>query len=492
MPTCSKGKVARLILSGAGLFHLVFIWGGLKAQSDATDIERLRPNIILIMCDDLGWGDVGFNGNQKVKTPNLDLLAKKGIILNRFYSAGSVCSPTRASCLTGRHPSRMGIPTANAGHLPLKEITLPELLKQKGYTTGHFGKWHLGTLTATINDANRGRPRDYRHYSLPTEHGYDVYFATESKVPTYDPMIKPIVFDTARGESLRYGWSALENVASEDLQTYGTYYWEGREQMTLNNIQGDDTRIIMDRAIPFIANAVGLQQSFFATIWFHTPHLPVVADEIHRNRFIDMSHREQLYYGTISAMDEQVGRLWHSLESLGIADNTWLWFCSDNGPEVRTPGSAGPFKGKKRDLFEGGVRVPAFVVWPNQLEGEKQINTPLVTSDYLPTILTQIEPTFSSKLILDGENVWSILTQETDQRQQAIGFLFKNRRSWVDNRYKLISNNNGEQFSLFDLQNDPGETNDLFPVLPDLAQEMTLSLNSWLTSVENSNAGKDY
>ena len=135
--------------------------------------ESQDPNIILIMCDDLGWGDTGFNGNEIIQTPNLDFLAGKGITFNRFYSASAVCSPTRGSCLTGRNPYRYGIPTANAGHMKIEEITLPELLKERGYSTGHFGKWHLGPLTTKVKDANRGKPGDSTNYSIPTMHGYD-------------------------------------------------------------------------------------------------------------------------------------------------------------------------------------------------------------------------------------------------------------------------------------------------------------------------------
>ena len=131
-----------------------------------------RPHIILLMCDDLGWGDVGFNGSQTAQTPNLDRLAKRGSRFTRFYSASPVCSPTRGSCLTGRNPYRYGIPNANAGHMLPEEITLAELLQNAGYTTGHFGKWHLGTLTTQVKDANRGRPGDSTHYSLPTHHGF--------------------------------------------------------------------------------------------------------------------------------------------------------------------------------------------------------------------------------------------------------------------------------------------------------------------------------
>ncbi|NND34729.1 MAG: sulfatase-like hydrolase/transferase, partial [Saprospiraceae bacterium] len=162
------------------------------ASPDLQSISD-QPNIILIMCDDLGWMDVGFNGNASIRTPNLDTLAAQGLKFNRFYAAAPVCSPTRASCLTGRSPFRMGIPNANAGHLPGEEITLPEILRDKNYFSGHFGKWHLGTLTRDTIDANRGGRRDQDvHYTVPSEHGYDVYFCTESKVPTHYPMIKPV------------------------------------------------------------------------------------------------------------------------------------------------------------------------------------------------------------------------------------------------------------------------------------------------------------
>ena len=138
-----------------------------------------EPNIVLIMCDDLGWGDVGFNGNKVIRTPHLDAMAKGGMKFNRFYAAAPVCSPTRGSCITGRHPFRYGIPFANSGHMKPEELTLAELLKKQGYTTGHFGKWHLGTLTKTVKDANRGGPRGAKNYSPPQVNGFDACF-TES------------------------------------------------------------------------------------------------------------------------------------------------------------------------------------------------------------------------------------------------------------------------------------------------------------------------
>jgi arylsulfatase A-like enzyme len=449
-----------------------------------------RPNVLLIMCDDLGWGDTGFNGNEVVKTPHLDALAGKGVVLNRFYAASPVCSPTRASCITGRHPERMGIHTANSGHLPPEEITLPELLRTAGYATGHFGKWHLGTLTAMVEDANRGQPRDYQHYSLPTANGYDTYFCTESKVPTWDPMFKPAVFDTTKGESLHYGWAAREE--GEPVETYGTFYWSGPEELVLDNLQGDNSRIIMDRVIPFVQQSVQAQKPFFSTVWFHTPHLPVSTSAHYRSLYPDLPYSQQLYYGTITAMDEQVGRLWTELERLGVADNTMLWFCSDNGPENRTPGSSGPYRERKRSLYEGGVRVPAFCVWPDQLAGGSQTEAPIFTSDYLPTILQYLEINYPDDRPLDGVDVRALLTGERTIRNAPMGFWFNNRRSWLTDRYKLISTDAGKSYELYDLQLDAAEKHNIAAENPLLVEQMKVSLLTWWLSVSNSEQGGDY
>lgn len=458
-----------------------------------SQTSRSQPNIVLIMCDDLGWGDVGFNGNKLVKTPNLDSLAHHGVILRRFYSAGAVCSPTRASCLTGRNPNRLGIMGANSGHMKEEEITLPELLKNAGYQTGHFGKWHLGTLTTKIKDANRGLPRNHTHYSIPTQHGYDTYLVTESKVPTFDPMIRPDRFDTTQGESLRYGWSALED-ADDGRQalSYGTYYWKGRASIELTNVEGSNARIIMDRVVPFVRQATNEDQPFFAAIWFHTPHLPLVTNEIQRSKYAQLSHREQLLYGSISAMDEQVGRLMRVLHELNEADNTMIWFCSDNGPERDTPSTAGPFRGQKRDLYEGGVRVPAFCHWPNGLTGGKVIDAPMVTSDYLPTIVNLLDLSYPIDRPIDGLDVWPLVTNDEFERNAGIGFSFKDSRSWVTNQYKLITLDRATSFELYDLLKDPEESQDISSHNVALVKELQSDLEKWLQSVEQSQQGADY
>jgi arylsulfatase A-like enzyme len=464
------------------IVFLIAAIGMLHAQAQES------PNIIMVMTDDLGWFDVGFNGNTQIQTPYLDNMAKSGIILDRFYSASAVCSPTRASCLTGRNPNRMGIPHANTGHLKKEETTIPELLKNEGYVTGFFGKWHLGILTKNTIDANRGgRKQHFEHYSIPAGHGYDSYFCTESKVPTYDPMVFPASFESH--ESKRYGWNAITNKKEKN---YGTSYWKGVEDAETKNLNGDDSKIIMDRVIPFIRNAVDKGKPFFTTIWFHTPHLPVVADGKHCNLYEGLSEEEKIYYGTISALDDQMGRLWEYLVAQGVSDNTMIWFCSDNGPEEKTPGSAGIFRERKRSLHEGGVRVPAFIVWEKSLPGGNRIDYPMVTSDYLPTIIDFLEIDYPVERPLDGISVKDALTGKSKRRNQAIGFMFSDQISWVSDDFKLISKDKGQTFELYDLKKDKAEKHDIKEAHPDRVADMSKHLSAWIRSVENSNSGADY
>ncbi|MCP5116650.1 MAG: sulfatase-like hydrolase/transferase, partial [bacterium] len=341
-----------------------------------------RPNIVLMMADDLGWGDVGFHGNRVIRTPELDRMAAGGLEFERFYAGAPVCSPTRGSAISGRHPFRYGVYFANEGHMRAAELTLAELLRDAGYRTGHFGKWHLGTLTKTLKESNRGGPDGVADYAPPWENGFEVAFSSEAKTPTYDPMWKP------KADAPSIGWDWIRDLA--DAEPYGTHYWREDGRVVKDNLRGDDSRVIMDRAVPFIERSAGQGRPFFAVIWFHSPHLPVVAGPEHAGMYKQYSSYERNYYGTITAMDEQVGRLRHTLRNAGVARDTMVWFCSDNGPEGqqgKAPGSAGPFRGRKRSLYEGGIRVPGLVEWPATVKPGGKTDFPAVTSDYLPTIL---------------------------------------------------------------------------------------------------------
>ena len=174
------------VVSGSLIFLATILAVLVSVRAKAGE----KPNVILIMCDDLGWGDVGFNGGTHIRTPHLDEMAANSLNLTRFYAQAPVCSPTRASVVTGRHHDRTGIYTANNGHLREGEFTIYEALSSVGYATGHFGKWHMGTLTREIRDSNRGG-KDVTNYSPPWQHEIKTTFSTEAKTPTYDPMWKP-------------------------------------------------------------------------------------------------------------------------------------------------------------------------------------------------------------------------------------------------------------------------------------------------------------
>ncbi|QDV53638.1 sulfatase family protein [Gimesia fumaroli] len=447
-----------------------------------------QPNVILIMCDDLGWGDTGFNGNKIIKTPHLDAMARAGMILSRFYASAPVCSPTRGSCLTGRNPFRYGIVHANTGHMKPQEQTLAESLKAAGYRTGHFGKWHLGTLTKTIRDSNRGGPKNIDHFSPPWENGFEVCFSTEAKVPTWDPMRKP------KGKAPSKGWAALTD--DSPSQAYGTHYWNDKGEIVKDNLSGDDSRVIMDRVIPFVKQSAKAQKPFFCVIWFHTPHLPVVAGPRYRAMYAKHDLYHANYYGCITAMDEQIGRLRAQLKEFNAAENTMLWFCSDNGPEgnASAPGSAGPFRGRKRDLTEGGIRVPALVEWPGKITPGTETSFPMVTSDYLPTILAAAVLPVPEKRPLDGINLLPVVQQNLKERTEPIGFQFQNKAAWMTHRYKLLRTGKRAkaQYQLFDLLADPGETTDVSQDYPALVKQYRNDLESWIKSCDNSNQGNDY
>lgn len=475
---CSSIKRVNRVVNRRGFLRYMAgtIAMGLPGNCFSKQKDKDKPNVILCMADDLGWGDPGFNGNSIIKTPHLDAMVKAGLRFSRFYAAAPVCSPTRGSCLTGRHPYRYGVFSANVGHLPEDEITLAEALKTQGYATGHFGKWHLGTLTTMEKDSNRGGPKGAKHYSPPWRNGFDVCFSTEAKVPTWDPMKKP-----------------------ETDEPYGTSYWQEDGTRQTQYLDGDDSRVIMDRVIPFVRKAADEGKPFLAVVWFHAPHLPVIAGPKYKNMYAQYSEDEQHYYGCVTAMDAQMGRLRRELSAMQIADNTMLWFCSDNGPEGkdgkhgRTRGSAGPFRGRKRSLLEGGVRVPALLEWPAHIKGGQVTDVPCCTSDYYPTVLDVLGLEIEGQpQPIDGVSLLPLIEGKMTRRPLPIGFESGNQVSFVDNRYKIYSRDRGKTYMLFDLIKDPGETKDLSAEKPQILQDMKAALEQWRKSCKDSLAGKDY
>ena len=457
-----------------------------------THAEDTRPNIILCMADDHGWADVGYQNHPFAQTPQLDAMAAEGIVFDRWYAAAPVCSPTRGSCLTGRHPYRYGIYFANVGHLKSEETTLAEVVKGVGYTTGHFGKWHLGTLTKTTPDANRGGTEKGRpHYAPPWENGFDVCFSTESKVPTFDPMKNPAPISREAKRNVPLGGY------------YGTAYWIGPEQRVPDeDLDGDDSRLIMDRALTFIEQAAGNDTPFLAVIWFHAPHTPVVADQAHRDLYPNHPHGlyGQHYHGCISAMDDQIGRLRRRLQELKISDNTMLWYSSDNGPEsnaTKGAGSAAPFRGRKRSLYEGGVRVPGLLVWPRQIKSPRSTDIPCVSSDYFPTILDTLNLPLPNRPY-DGTSLLPLIRGERLRRSQPICFQSRNMATIHGEGFKLVSltstdaDQTNTQLELYDLERDPAESHNLAAEHPETVERLNKQLNRWIASCKRSDAGDDY
>jgi arylsulfatase A-like enzyme len=461
-----------LKLSGAFTASLALNACSIGASFKNKSVKQ--PNIILCMADDLGWGDVGYHRkNEQIKTPNLDEMAANGLQFRRFYAGAPVCSPTRGSVITGRHPYRYGIFFANVGHMKPQELTIAEALKQLNYRTGHFGKWHLGTLTTEIKDANRGGPNSEEEYSPSWKNGFDVCFSTESKVPTWDPMHDP---DTQK--------------------FYGTRYWRQDGSFVdpdSPELEGDDSGIIMDQAIPFIRDAVQQNKPFLAVIWFHTPHIPFVAGPKYKAMYSGLSADKQNYYGCITAMDEQVGRLRKELRDLGIADNTMLWFTSDNGPENKTPGITGGFRDRKRSLYEGGVRVPGLLEWTGRIKTPRKIDVPCCTIDYFPTILDILGYTPDEVVNpIDGISLAPLINGKMERRPVPIGFQSQNQQSLTDNRYKLYSPDEGKTYELYDLIEDPYEENDIAVAHPEIVVSMKQILETWIGSCSKSNNGEDY
>ena len=462
-------------------FFSGLISAGITSNAAVSD-EKL-PNIILVMADDLGWGDVGFNGNREVKTPNLDRMAEEGIQFTRFYTAAPLCSPTRGSILTGRHPFRFGVLAAHTAGLRQGEVTLPEICKKNGYTTGFFGKWHLGWVQPE-DVSNRG------FYSPPWQHGFDESFATRSAVPLWNPTVTPANFGNW-GNKPGEKWNG------------SVYVQNGKE--VAGNLDGDDSRILMDRVIPFIDKAVSDGKPFFACVWFHAPHEPVVAGPEYLKMYDGLQpEMKKHYYGCITAMDEQIGRLRKELAAKGIDKNTMVWFCSDNGPAdpmVKIGvGSAGSFRGHKHMVYEGGIRVPSLLVWPGMATPGKKVETRMCSYDYLPTIVDLAGLDFKPKknYPVDGISLKPALNGKEMVRDTTIFSAWMRLvddtygRTLVGERYKLVIPEETGESELYDLKNDPGEKVNIIAGNPGIAKVMLKELHNWEESCRLSRDGKDY
>ena len=393
-----------------------------------------KPNIVYIFADDLGYGDLSCYGAKDINTPNIDQIAKQGIKFTEFYSASSVCSPSRAALLTGRYPQRMGINTVffpeSFTGIPDKEITIPEILKEKGYATGIVGKWHLG------------------HHSkyLPLQHGFDEYFG----IP-YSNDMESIVY--MRGNE-------VESYKVKQQYITKTYTKEVQKFITKNK-----------------------DNSFFLYIAHSMPHVPLYASE----EFIGTSKRG-LYGDVVQELDWSVGQILKSLREHGILENTLIVFSSDNGPWLAMKedgGSAGDLREGKTFTFDGGMKVPTVAMWKNRIP-QGIINTEVASQmDWFPTIANITGSSIPKGLVIDGLDISKVLTDKGNRKNSDLLFLdgkqlqgYRSGQWKVKLPYKGFRGNKWKQFVkahdtlLFNLNTDPGEKNNLFEKYPEKAKEI--------------------
>ena len=393
-----------------------------------------KPNIVYIFADDLGYGDLSCYGAKDINTPNIDQIAKQGIKFTEFYSASSVCSPSRAALLTGRYPQRMGINTVFFSEsftgIPDTEITIPEILKEKGFATGIVGKWHLG-----------------HHYQyLPLQQGFDEYFG----IP-YSNDMESVVY--MRGNE-------VESYKVKQQYITKTYTKEAQKFITKNK-----------------------DNSFFLYIAHSMPHVPLYASE----EFIGTSKRG-LYGDVVQELDWSVGQILKSLREHGILENTLIVFSSDNGPWLAMKedgGSAGDLREGKTFTFDGGMKVPTVAMWKNRIP-QGIINTEVASQmDWFPTIANITGSSIPKGLVIDGLDISKVLTNKGNRKNSDLLFLdgkqlqgYRSGQWKVKLPYKGFRGNKWKQFVkahdtlLFNLNTDPGEKNNLFEKYPEKAKEI--------------------
>lgn len=407
-----------------------------------------RPHIIFVMADDMGWGQTGYRNHPVLKTPNLDAMAANGLRFERFYSGGPVCSPTRASVLTGRSHDRTGV-LSHGYALRQQERTIAQALRTAGYVTGHFGKWHLN------GHRGPGAPLFADDPHSPGKFGFDEWVSVSN---FYD--VNPLLSRAGKFEQF----------------------------------QGDSSEIAVAEAIQFLEKHRGSDRPMFAVIWYGSPHSPFKALNADKVAFSELNPTSANHYGELVAMDRSLGTLRGKLRELDLANNTLLVFCSDNGglPGI-SPTTVGDLRGNKGSLFEGGIRVPGIIEWPAAIQ-PRVTNFPACVMDLFPTVANIVGLPDSTMIKpIDGINLKPLFEQEIGERRSPIGFRFQDKRALIEDRYKLLTDNLAAgRFQLYDLQADVRESNDVSSEHPELFNRMKQQLLDWDSSMNASFAGKDY
>lgn len=420
----------------------------------SESVHQVKPNIILIIADDLGWGDVGYHGSD-IRTPNIDRLAKEGVELDRFYVA-PICSPTRAGLLTGRYPNRYGLrnnvirPWLDFG-LDTAEVTLPEILADAEYThRALVGKWHLGHSRKAYHPLSRGYTYFYGHLN-----GAIDYFSFKRE---------------------------------------GQRDWHENYRPSLDT--GYTTDLIGKKARQLILNYTAEEQPFFLQVAFNAPHSPLQATRKYldmygfdplKKRFIRGRGRgnskRQTYSAMVTHMDDEIGEMLQLMDSLGIADNTIVVFMSDNGAELNHGGSNGDLRGAKLTEWEGGVRVPAIVRWPGKFNGGRNTEQVFSYLDVLPTLLNMAGVEHTEALPLDGIDLSTAITSnELSSRTLYLG-----NGALITDKYKLIEGGKKVGLTrmslvedhLFDIKDDPVEKENLILQDPSTYRQIKNSIKQY-------------
>ena len=410
-----------------------------------------KPNIILIMTDDQGWGQTGYYNHPLLKTPNLDEMANNGLRFDRFYAGAPVCSPTRASVLTGRSNDRTGV-YDHGYRLRLQEKTISQALKNNGYITAHFGKWHLNGLRGP------GAPILIDDKYGPQNFGFDHWLSVTN---FFD--INPLMSEN--GDFIDFN--------------------------------GNSSEIIFNEALSFIKERKNQEMPFFILIWDGSPHSPFIADDKDNIDFNNLDERSKNHYGELVAFDNSLGDFRKGLQEIGISNNTILWFNSDNGglgkKQNISPSTVGGLKGQKGDIWEGGIRVPSIIEWPSVIK-PKVTKYPVSTMDIFPTIADIVGLDENDFIFpVDGISIRPVFENEIGKRDKRIPFRYKNQGALIDNDFKLIATSISEKkFELYNLRTDPGETQNISTENPRLFTTMKEEFLSWNQSVDSSFAGLDY
>ncbi len=421
---------------------------GLLALSTPNGNAERKPNIVLIMADDLGYGDIGCYGNDWINTPHLDALARNGMRFTDYHSNAPVCSPTRAALLTGRYQQRSGLEgviyvrgeTRQVG-LRQDEVTFAEVLKKAGYKTGIFGKWHLG----------------YKKEYNPVHHGFDVFHGYVSGNIDYH--------------------SHYDNAGIAD-------WWHNLEQI---EEEGYVTDLITDHAIDFIKS--NKDNPFCVYIAHEAPHWPYQGREDKADRFpgVDFnSHgsrkdKKGAYKEMVEAMDENIGRVIKTLEQLGLSRDTFVFFCSDNGA---TPlGSNGSLRGDKGSLWEGGHRVPAIAYWPGKIDKGQTIDDTVLSMDMFPTMASLAGASDIDTPPLDGVDISPLLVKNKSLPERTLFWRYRRHKVVRQGQWKWIAE--GKNQYLFNLETDRNEQNNLANTHKEKARELAKAMARWEQSISD-------